>query len=86
MTFSTHPHKHSCGIELPARARYGGSLDHSGTLVVPKKLPTPPAAFLRVLAPYREDRVVGGAWMFTWSWLAALCSTESLAFVLGPAL
>ena len=31
-----------------------------GTKLVHKNLPTTPEAFLRVIAPYREDLVVGG--------------------------
>jgi transposase len=41
---------------------------------------------LRIIAPYREDVVVGGACMFTWYWLADLCQQEGMAFVLGHAL
>jgi transposase len=49
-------------------------------------LPTTPDAFLRVIAPYREDLVVGVECMFTWDWLADLCQKEGIAFVLGHAL
>jgi transposase len=49
-------------------------------------LPTTPEAFLRVIAPYRADLVVGVECMFTWYWLADLCQKEGLAFVLGHAL
>jgi transposase len=41
---------------------------------------------LRILAPYREDVVVGVECIFTWYWLAALCRKEGSAFVLGHAL
>jgi len=61
-------------------------LDQHGTKLVHKNLPTTPEAFLRVIAPYREDLVVGVECIFTWYWLADLCRKEAIAFVLGHAL
>ena len=61
-------------------------LDQHGTKLVHKNLPTTPEAFLRVIAPYREDVDVGVECMFTWYWLADLCQQEGMAFVLGHAL
>jgi transposase len=86
MNFYTQQHKHYCGIDLHARAMYVCILDQSGTKLVHKNLPTTPDALLRILAPYREDVVVGVECMFTWYWLADLCSKEGIAFVLGHAL
>jgi len=86
MNFYTRQHKHYCGIDLHARAMSVGILDQRGTKLVHKNLPTTPAAFLPVLAPYREDVVVGVECIFTWYWLADLCQQEGIAFVLGHAL
>jgi len=86
MNFYTQQHKHYCGIDLHARAMYVCILDQSGTILVHKNLPTTPEAFLRIIAPYREDLVVGVECIFTWYWLADLCSKEGIAFVLGHAL
>ena len=86
MNFYTRQHKHYCGIDLHARAMYVCILDQNGTKLVHKNLPTTPEAFLRVIAPYRDDLVVGVECMFTWYWLADLCSKEGSAFVLGQAL
>jgi hypothetical protein len=69
-------------------------LDAAGTIVVHKDLPAEPEAFLRVMAPYRADVVVGvecilrlrSGHAFTWYWLADLCSREGIPFVLGHAL
>src|SRR5215475_1518654 len=61
-------------------------LDQQGSKVVHKNLPTTVDAFLRLIAPYREDLVVGVECMFTWYWLADLCQQEGIAFVLGHAL
>jgi expansin (peptidoglycan-binding protein) len=66
MNFYTQQHKHYCGIDLHAKAMYVCILDQSGTRLVHKNLPTTPAAFLRVIAPYREDLVIGVEGMFTW--------------------
>ncbi len=59
MNFYTQQHKQYCGIDLHAKAMSVCILDQRGTKLVPKNLPTTPEAFLRVLAPYREDVVVG---------------------------
>jgi transposase len=47
---------------------------------------TSPETFLKVMAPYREGLVVAVECMFTWSWLADLCTHEGIPFVLGHAL
>jgi transposase len=86
MNFYTQQHKHYCGIDLHARAMYVCILDQHGTKLVHKNLPTTPEAFLRIIAPYREDLVVGVECIFTWYWLADLCAQEGIIFVLGHAL
>jgi transposase len=86
MNFYTQQHKHYCGIDLHTKAMYVCILDQGGTILVHKNLPTTPEAFLRVIAPYREDVVVGVECIFTWYWLADLCQKEGIAFVLGHAL
>jgi transposase len=85
MNFYTQHHKQYCGIDLHARAMYVGILDQHGTNLVPKNLPTPPEALLRVIAPYREEVGGGVECLFTWEWLADLWSQEGMAFVLGQA-
>ena len=86
MNFYTQQHKHYCGIDLHTKAMYVCLLDPQGTKLVHKNLPTPPDAFLRVIAPSREDLVVGVQWLFMWDWVADLCQQEGIAFVLGHAL
>ena len=86
MRFYTQQHKHYCGIDLHAKAMYVCILDQHGTKLVHKNLPTTPEAFLRIIAPYRDDVVVGVECIFTWYWLADLCQKEGIAFVLGHAL
>jgi len=86
MNFYRQQHKQYCGIDLHARALYVCILDQRGTKLVHKNLPTTPEAFLRILAPYRDDLVVGVECRFTGYWLADLCAKEGSAFVLGHAL
>jgi len=86
MRFYTQQHNHYCGIDLHARSMYVCILDQAGTILVHKNLPTTPEAFLRVIAPYRDDLVVGVECIFTWYWLADLCAKEGLTFVLGHTL
>jgi expansin (peptidoglycan-binding protein) len=66
MNFYTQQHNHYGGIDLHARALYVGILDQHGTKLVHKTLRTTPEAFLRIVAPYREDVVVAVECMFTW--------------------
>ncbi|MBA3640740.1 MAG: transposase, partial [Acidobacteria bacterium] len=61
-------------------------LDTTGQVLVHRNVPSTPAAFLEVVAPYRADLVVASECMFTWYWLADLCAAEGIAFVLGHAL
>ncbi len=86
MNFYTQQHKHYCGIDLHAKAMSVCILDQNGTKLGHKNLPTTPAAFLRVIAPYREEVVVGVECIFTWYGLADFCQKAGLAFVLGHAL
>ena len=86
MNFYTQQHKYYCGIDLHAKTMYVCILDQHGTKLVHKNLPTTPEAFLRVIAPYRDDVVVGVECIFTWYWLADLCQREGITFVLGHAL
>jgi hypothetical protein len=44
-------------------------------------MPCSPELFLKAIAPYREDMAVAVECIFTWYWLADLCSKENIAFV-----
>ena len=52
----------------------------------PQKSADDPGRIFAIIAPYREDVVVGVECIFTWYWLADLCQQEGIAFVLGHAL
>jgi transposase len=79
-------HHFDCGIDLHARAMYVCILNQSGEMLVHRHWKTTPETFLNVMAPYREGLVVAVEGMFTWYWLADLCTHEGLPFVLGHAL
>jgi len=86
MRFYTRQHRHTCGVDLHARTMYVCVLDAEGEVVLHQNLPATPAAFLRALAPFRDDLVVACECIYTWYWLADLCAREGIAFVLGHAL
>ena len=86
MRFYTKPHRHSCGIDLHAKTMYVCILNQEGETVLHRNLPSAPDAFLRAIAPYRDDLVVAVECIFTWYWLADLCAREGIPFVLGHAL
>lgn len=86
MRFYTQQHKHYCGIDLHARTMYLCILDQGGEILLHHNIHCDPAAFLRAVAPYRDDLVVAVECMFTWYWIADLCAREKIPFVLGHAL
>ena len=54
-----------------------GILIRDGEILLHRNMWATPDAFLKAVAPYREDLVVGVECMFTWYWLADLCDTPS---------
>jgi hypothetical protein len=57
-----------------------------GEILLHRNMQAAPEPFLKAIAPYRDGLVVAVACIFTWYWLAALCATEGIPFVLGHAL
>ena len=86
MRFYNQPHRFYCGVDLHARSMYLCILDQAGQIVLHRELPAEPVAFLDAIRPYRDGLVVGCECMFAWYWLADLCATEKIPFVLGHAL
>ena len=58
MRFYTKQHTHSCGIDLDARWMYLCIMDQSGKVLLHRNMRATPEAFLKAVAPYREDLVV----------------------------
>jgi transposase len=87
MRFYTHQHRYYCGIDLHARTMYLCILDNeTGEVLMHRNIRTEPERFLRAVAPYRDDLVVGVECIFCWYWLADLCAEQDIPFVLGHAL
>jgi hypothetical protein len=83
MRFYTTQHKFYCGIDLHARTMYLCILDQEGKILLHRDIKTDPDIFLKTIAPYREDIVVSVECIFTWYWLADLCSHEKKRIVSG---
>lgn len=86
MNFYTASHRHYCGVDLHARTMYVCIIDAHGNVLKERNISTEPDAFLKLVENYREDLVVAVECMFTWYWLADLCTRENITFVLGHAL
>jgi transposase len=61
-------------------------VNHDGEILVHRNMQAAPEPFLKVVAPYRDGLVVAVECIFTWYWLADLCTQEGIPFVLGHAL
>jgi transposase len=86
MRFYNHTHRFYCGIDLHARSLHLCILDQDGTVVLDKNIAARPETFLKAIAPFRDNVVVGVECMYAWYWLADLCAQEKILFVLGHAL
>ena len=86
MRFYQGQHRFYCGIDLHARSMHVCVLDALGNVVFDKNLASRPETLLRAIEPFRDGLVIGVECMFAWYWVADLCVTHDIAFVLGHAL
>jgi transposase len=86
MNFYKQQHQYYCGIDLHARKMYVCILDRQGKVRAHQNIKTNPGSFLKLIAPFTEDLVVGVECVFCWYWLADLCDNYEIEFVLGHAL
>jgi len=86
MRFYTKQHQFYCGIDLHARSMYVCMVSQEGEILVHRNMKAAPEPFLKTVAPYRDGLVVAVECIFTWYWLADLCTQEGIPFVLGHAL
>jgi transposase len=86
MRFYTTHHQFYCGIDLHARSMFLCIMNQSGKVLLHRNFRANPETLLAAINPYREDLVVAVECIFTWYWIADLCSREGVAFVLGHAL
>jgi transposase len=61
-------------------------IDRDGETLLHRNFRADSESFLKAVAKYREDLVVAVECIFTWYWLADLCRSEGIDFVLGHAL
>jgi len=61
-------------------------MDQEGKVVIHKNIKAKPDDFMELITPFLEDIVVAVECMFTWYWLADLCSENDIEFTLGHAL
>ena len=86
MRFYTENRKNYCGIDLHTKEMYVCILNQAGEILVHQNIPAKPAPFLKLIADYRDELVVGVECIFSWYWLADLCASEGIEFILGHAL
>jgi transposase len=86
MRFYTKQHKFYCGIDLHTKKMYLCILDAEGEVRLHRNINTDREVFLKVIEPYQEDIVVAVECMFTWYWIADLCTEHGIPFILGHAL
>jgi transposase len=86
MRFYTKQHPFYCGIDLHARTMYVCILDQAGETLLHRNMPATPEALLKAITPYHDQIVLAAECMFTWYWLADLCTDHGIPFVLGHAL
>ena len=86
MRVYNHSHRFYCGIDLHARSLHLCILDQSGAVVFDQNIVARPESFLKAIAPFRADLIIGAECMYAWYWVADLCRQEQLPFVLGHAL
>jgi transposase len=86
MRFYTQQHPFYCGIDLHARSMYVCIVNRDGEILLHRNMKAAPEPFLKAVAPYRDGLVVAVECIFTWYWLADLCTAEGIPFVLGHAL
>jgi hypothetical protein len=72
MKFYKEQHQHYCGIDLHAKKIYVCIANHLRDVILHKNIDTDRETFLRLIAEYRKDLVVGVECMFCWYWVADL--------------
>jgi transposase len=86
MRFYNEQHQFYCGIDLHARTMYLCIMDHEGTIHLHRNLQATAQALADAIQPYQHDLALEVECIFTWYWVADLCSRLGVEFVLGHAL
>jgi len=72
-------------VDLHARTMHVCVLDQAGAVRLSRNMPSRPEPFLKAVAPFRPDLLVGCECMHCWYWLADACRAEQIPFALGHA-
>lgn len=79
-------HRYYCGVLMGSKFINTCIIDRDGEVQVLKKIPARVEAFKCLVRPYRQSLAVACEGMFSWYWLADLCTDEKIVFVLGHGL
>ena len=85
MRFYTQQHQYYCGIDLHARTMYVCIINNEGKVLTHKNMEATEENLIEVIEPYRSDMALAVECIFTWYWIADLCSQIGVKFVLGHA-
>jgi transposase len=86
MRFYNQQYKFYCGIDLHARKMCVCILDQKGKTKLHENINTDPELLFDLIFPFIEDVVICVECMFSWYWVADLCTEHKIPFVLGHAL
>lgn len=86
MRFYTKQHQYYCGIDLHTQNMYVCIVNQAGKVMYHYNLPVSKDSLLSVVKPYLPDVAIAVECIFTWYWIADLCSQHKIPFVLGHAL
>lgn len=87
MRFYQRAQQYYCGVDLHARSHYICIIDRERNILVHKNIRNQDTdKFLSLLAPYKQNLVVGCESTYAWYWLADLCADHGIEFILGHAL
>jgi transposase len=75
-----------CGTDLHATSMYLCVVDRAGKKLLHRKMRNDEDYFLKVVQPWAHDLTEAVETTFNWYWLADLCHSEGIVFVLGHAL
>jgi len=65
MRFYTENRKYYCGIDLHTKTMYVCILNESGEILLHQNIPAKPTPFLKLIADYRDQLVVGVECIFS---------------------
>ena len=71
---------------MHTRKMYVCVMNENAEILLHKNMDACREPFLKAIEPYKEDLIVTAECTFSWYWLADLCESEGISFVLAHAL